>query len=705
MTTTHFRSCPLCEATCGVAIEVDGDRVVSVRGDDADPFSKGYICPKGTALADLHHDPDRLRTPMRRDGDTWSPLGWTEALDLVASRLREIRDQHGPDAIGVYQGNPTAHNLGLLTYGQLALRTLGTKNMYSATSLDQLPHMLAALQMFGHQLLMPVPDVDRTDLFICLGANPLASNGSIMTAPDMRGRLKAIRDRGGKVIVLDPRRTETAERADRHLFIRPGTDAVLLLAMIHELFAQKGVRLGRLAVNGLEELHTASAAWTVERAAAITGVAAADIRELTRALAKTERAVLYGRVGVCVQEFGGLAGWLCYAINALTGHLDEPGGLMFTTPAVDPLPLAARLGFDGGFARWKSRVSGKPEFGGELPMTALAEEILTPGPGQIHALITSAGNPALSAPGGPDLERAFGSLDFMVSIDPYINETTRFAHVILPPTSPLERSHYDAALNAFAVRNIAKYSPPLFERGPDERHDWEIMAGLFARLKLKVTSKLVERIMLKLGPEAVIDYALRSGPHGIRRGFKGLSLAKLRKAPHGIDLGALESRLPGRLGTRDRKLNLAPQIYLDDLPRLARRWDQVGNGLVMIGRRHLRSNNSWMHNSERLVKGPARCTLMIHPDDAAQRGIIDGGRARVASNKGAIDLPVEVTDTMMPGVVSVPHGWGHGRRGVQLRVAASVPGESVNDVIDASRIDELSGTSALTGQPVEVTRA
>ena len=703
MTTTHYRSCPLCEATCGVAVEVDGDRVVAVRGDEDDPFSKGYICPKATALADLHHDPDRLRSPVRREGDTWQPLGWDEALDHVAAKLRETRARHGADAVAVYQGNPTAHNLGLLTYGQLALRTLGTKNMYSATSLDQLPHMLAALQMFGNQLLMAVPDVDRTDLIICLGANPLASNGSIMTAPDIRGRLKAIRDRGGRVIVLDPRRTETADKADRHLFIRPGTDAVLLLAMIHELFADKRVRIGRLRVNGLDELRTASAAWTVERAAAITGIAAADIRELTRAFATTERAVLYGRVGVCTQEFGGLAAWLCYALNALTGHLDEPGGLMFSTPAVDPLPLAGLLGLDGGFARWRSRVSGKPEFGGELPMTALAEEILTPGPGQVRALVTSAGNPVLSSPGGVLLERALASLDFMVSIDPYINETTRFAHVILPPTSPLERSHYDAALNAYAVRNVAKYSPPLFERGPDQRHDWEIMAGLFARMKAPLGARTTERVLGKLGPETVIDLALRTGPHGLRRGRSGLSLAKLRAAPHGIDLGPLTSRLPARLGTRDRRVQLAPRVYLDDLARLARRYEEPPSGLVMIGRRHLRSNNSWLHNSERLVKGPPRCTLLIHPDDAAQRGLVDGGRARVASTTGAIELLVEVSDTMMPGVVSVPHGWGHGRPGVKLRVAQTVPGASINDVIDPARIDELSGTSALTGQPVEVT--
>jgi anaerobic selenocysteine-containing dehydrogenase len=701
--TTHYTSCPLCEATCGVAIEVDGGRVTSVRGNDADPFSRGYICPKGTALADLHHDPDRLRKPVRRDGDAWHEMEWDEAYDLVAGKLRDIRAAHGKHAIAVYQGNPTAHNLGLATIGQLVLRTLGTKNLYSATSLDQLPHMLAALQMFGNQILMPVPDVDRCDLFICLGANPLASNGSIMTAPDMRGRLKAIQARGGRVVVLDPRRTETAERADKHLFVRPGTDAVLLLAIIHELFAANLVRLGRLApaIRGTVDLHHATHRWTPERAAAITGVAATDIRWLARELATTPRAVLYGRIGVCTQEFGGLAAWLCYAVNALTAHLDEPGGLMFTTPALDPLPVAARLGLEGSFARYHSRVSRKPEFGGELPMSVLAEEIETPGIGQIRALITSAGNPVLSAPGGPRLERALATLDFMVSIDPYINATTRFAHVILPPCSPLERSHYDAALNVFAVRNVAKYSPPVFERPRDARHDWEICAALFARLRVpRLVRGVVERMIGKLGPEAIVDLGLRTGPHGRR-----LTLAKLRREPHGVDLGALESRLPARLGTPDRTVRIAPDIYLRDLDRLERRWAQPPHELVMIGRRHLRSNNSWLHNSERLVKGPPRCTLLIHPDDAAARGLADGGSARVATARGAIELPVEVSDTMMPGVVSVPHGWGHGRAGIKLRVATATPGASLNDILDPALTDELSGTSALTGQPVEVTRA
>jgi anaerobic selenocysteine-containing dehydrogenase len=698
--TTHYRSCTLCEAGCGVAITVDGDRVTEIRGDDADPFSKGYVCPKATALADLHTDPDRLRTPMIREGASWRAASWDEAIELVSTKLRNIRKAYGKHAIAAYQGNPTAHNLGLLTYGQLLLRTLGTHNLYSATSLDQLPHMLAALLMFGNQILMPVPDIDRCDLFICLGANPLASNGSIMTAPDVKSRLRAIRDRGGKVIVLDPRRTETADKADRHLFVRPGTDAVLLLAMIHYLFDAKLASPGRIPVTGLEELRTAAAAWPADRAAAITGVAAGDIRELAHQLATTKRAVMYGRLGVCTQEFGGLAAWLVYALNALTGHLDEIGGLMFTTPAIDPLPLADKIGYDGGFARWKSRVSGKPEFGGELPMTCLAEEIETGGDNQIRALITSAGNPVLSSPGGRRLEKALETLDFMVSIDPYMNETTRHAHVILPPTSPLERSHYDVALNAFAVRNVAKYCPPLFARPAEARHDWEICLALWTRIgapsKLgRLPARLLEKGLAKLGPEGILEAGLRIGPHK-------LSLAKLKAAEHGLDLGALEPRLPARLATADKTVHLAPKAYLDDLARLERVLGKPSNQLVLIGRRHLRSNNSWMHNSERLVKGPPRCTLLIHPDDAKAKGLVDGAPAKVSTKIGSITVPVEISDEMMRGVVSVPHGWGHNRSGARLRVAEKHAGESVNDILDSTQIDALSGTSVLTGQPVEV---
>ncbi|MCA9676258.1 MAG: molybdopterin-dependent oxidoreductase, partial [Myxococcales bacterium] len=483
MSRTHYRSCTLCEATCGVAIEVEGDRVVSIRGDDADPFSQGYICPKATALADLHDDPDRLRRPMVREGTSWRELGWDDAFALVARRLQQVRDDHGKDAIAVYQGNPTAHNLGLLTYGQLFLRKLGTRNCFSATSVDQLPHMLAAQLMFGDGILMPVPDVDRADYFLCIGGNPLVSNGSIMTAPDMRRRLKAIQARGGKVVVVDPRRTETAALADRHVFIRPGTDALLLLSMLQVIFAEDLARPGRAAawVDGLDRLRAIAADFAPEVTAAATGVAADDVRTLARELAGS-RGVAYGRMGVCTQELGGLAAWLVYAVNVACGRLDEPGGAMWTTPAVDLRMLAKLVGFELGFGRWRSRVRGLPEFGGELPVVALAEEIETEGPGQIRALVTCAGNPVLSTPNGARLDRALAGLDFMVAIDPYLNETTRHADVILPPTMPLERAHYDVALASFSVRNVAKYSPPLFARQPDQRHDWEIAAELWSRL-------------------------------------------------------------------------------------------------------------------------------------------------------------------------------------------------------------------------------
>ena len=711
MTHLHYRSCPLCEATCGLAIATEGDRVVSITGDEDDPFSRGYLCPKGVALADLHHDPDRLRRPMIRDGETWREASWDEALDLTASRLGALQREHGADAVGVVQGNPSVHNLGLLLFGPLLLRALGTRSRFSATSLDQLPHMLAALQMFGNPYLMPVPDIDRTDLMIILGGNPMVSNGSIMTAPDMRTRLRAIGARGGKIVVIDPRRTETAARADQHLFIRPGTDAMLLLAMCHVMFTEGLVKAGRLAEHtaGLIELRQAAAPWSPERTAELTGVSADDVRRLTRELAGTRRAVLYGRLGVCVQEFGGLAAWLCYAVNALAGHLDEEGGLMFTSPAVDLQPLAQRLGLGGSYATARSRVSGHPEFGGEWPMSALAEEIETPGAGRVRGLVSVASNPVLSVPNGRRVERALGSLDFFVAIDPHLNETTRLAHVILPPTSPLERSHYDLAFTTLSVRNMAKYSPALFPRGEDQRHDWEICLELWARLG-GLGRRAGKLALQRLGPEGLLDVLLRTGPRGLRRGRHGLSLRKLREAPHGLDLGPLESRLPERLGKdadgRPRKLQLAPPQLLADLPRLAARADAArAPDLVVIGRRDLRSNNSWMHNSERLVKGPDRCTLLMHPEDARARGLATGSRATVRTKIGAIELPVEVTADIMRGVVSIPHGWGHGRPGARLRVAAEHAGVSLNDITDDAAVDPLSGTGVLTGLPVEVLAA
>jgi anaerobic selenocysteine-containing dehydrogenase len=700
--TTHYRSCTLCEATCGVAIEVEGDRVVDIRGDEQDPFSRGYICPKAAALADLHTDPDRLRHPMIREGERWREATWDEAFALVARRLREIRSAHGNDAVGVYQGNPTVHNLGLLTFGQILLRSLRTKNLFSATSVDQLPHMLAALLMLGNQLLMTVPDIDRTDYMLIIGGNPLVSNGSIMTAPDVKGRLKAIRARGGKVVVVDPRRTETAEAADRHVFIRPGSDAFWLLSLIHVLFAEGLVSLGRLAAHsdGVDELRRAAEPYAPELTAIATGIAPETTREIARELAKTKRAVVYGRIGVCVQEFGGIAGWLVYALNALTAHLDEEGGMMLTSPAVDLVPLAEVLGVRGGFGRWRSRARGLPEFGGELPVAALADEIESPGERQIRALITSAGNPVLSAPNGRRIAAALDTLEFMVSIDPYLNETTRHADVILPPTSPLERSHYDLGLFAYSVRNVAKYSGPLFERAADQRHDWEICMELATRIApgARLWGGVARAALGRLGPEALLDLALRTGKHR-------LSLRALRDQPHGVDLGPLEPRLPARLGFRDKRIQLAPREYLADLPRLAAKLAELRaapRGLVLIGRRHLRSNNSWLHNSQRLVKGKPRCTLLVHPTDATALGLASGDYATLRSRAGEIRVPVEISDEIMEGVVSLPHGWGHDRRGTRLRVASQMPGASANDVTDDTFVDPFSGMGALNGLAVTV---
>jgi anaerobic selenocysteine-containing dehydrogenase len=712
---THFRTCNLCEAMCGIAIELEGGRILSIRGDKDDPFSRGHICPKAVALQDIHEDPDRLKRPMRRRGSEWREIGWDEALGEAAERLAAVQAAHGRQAVAVYQGNPTVHNYGSILFGQLFVRSLGTRNLYSATSVDQLPQMLASLLMFGHQLLLPVPDVDRTSFLLMLGANPLASNGSLMTAPGVERRLKELRQRGGRIVVVDPRRTETAAVADRYLPIRPGADALLLLALLHVLFAEKRVELGRLApfTVGLTEVERLAQEFPPEAVAGPSGVPADTIRELAREFAEGAPAVAYGRVGVSTQEFGGLASWLVNVLNALTGNLDRPGGAMFTRPAVDVVGLATRIGQRGHFDKGRSRVRGLPEFGGEYPAAALAEEIETPGSGQIRALVTSAGNPVLSTPNGVRLEKALEQLEFMVSIDFYLNETTRHAHLILPPTAALEHDHYDLIFHALAVRNTAKYSPPLFPPAEGARHDWQIFLELAGRVdaaKGRNTFKrrLTRRALGAIGLRGLLDLLLRSGPHGSFLPFgRGLSVRRLEEAPHGIDLGPLEPCLPARLGTPGKTIDLAPGRFVQDLPRLrewARQVDSNGS-LRLIGRRDLRSNNSWMHNSERLVKGRDRCTLLMHPDDAGSRGLADGQPVSVKSRVGTVSVPLQVSADVMPGVVCLPHGWGHHREGTRLQVAEAHAGASLNDLTDDERVDTLCGTAAFSGTPVEVTPA
>ncbi len=632
MKQTHYHTCNLCEAMCGIEIEHRGDEILAIRGDKDDPFSKGHICPKAVALQDLHHDPDRLRHPVKRTADGWVPISWDEALDETARRLHNIQEVHGKDSVALYFGNPTAHNHGALFTLLPFVKALRSRQRYSATSADQLPHMLAAWQLFGHQALFPIPDVDRTDYFLIIGGNPLASNGSIMTVPDVKGRLKAIQKRGGKVVVIDPRRTETAKTADEHHFVRPGTDVYLLLAIAQVLFEELLVAPGRLddILDGKKDMARLVANWKPEKVAETVGLPADAIRKLARDIAAAPRAAIYSRVGVTTSAHSTLSAWLVYVINILTGNLDREGGVMFTKPAFDIVALGALSGDTGSFDRYRSRVHGYPEFGGEFPVPTLADEMLTPGKGQVKAFVSHAGNPVLSCPDGQKLDQALNNLDFMVSIDFYINETTRHADIILPPTGQLEHAQFDPIFQAVAVRNVVKFTPPLVAKPEGSLHE-----------------------------------------------------------------GPLEPMLPERLFTRDQRINLVPALYFRALQGLPAPKPVAPEQMLMIGRRHIRSNNSWMHNSQRLVKGKGRCNAMIHPDDAKRLAVAEGDDVVVSTPSGTITLPAWLCDDIMPGVISVPHGWGHDREGVQLGVARKVAGQSVNDIIGSSRVEAVTAMAQL----------
>ena len=694
----HYRACHLCEAICGLVIETSGDDIVSIKGDPDDPLSRGHICPKAVALRDIHEDPDRLRRPVKKQVDadgrvSWQEIGWEEALDTTARRLVEIRERDGVHAVGVYLGNPSVHNYGMLTHQGALFRHFRTNNRYSATSVDQLPHHLAAYWLFGHKSLFPIPDIDRCDYFLMLGANPIASNGSIWTVPDVKKRIKALTARGGKLVVIDPRRTETAELASEHHFITPGTDALFLLGILNTLFSEDLVRPRQLApfVTGLEEVALDIRHFTPEFAADHTGISAADIRRIARELAAAEAAICYGRLGVSVQAYGGLNQWLIQLINIATGNLDRPGGSLFTLPAVDQVNNTG----PGGFGRHRSRVRGLPEFDRELPVAALAEEITTPGEGQIRALFTGAGNPVLSTPNGRQLDEALAQLEFMVSLDPYINETTRHADIILPPTSPLEHDHYDIAFHINAVRNTARYNEPVFEPPAGALHDWQI----FTELGNRVAALLGQAPQPASPPHAMIDMGLQHGPYK----EQGLSLAMLRDNPSGVDLGPLQPQLPQRLFTHDKMIRCNSPEPLADLQRLQQAFQRPPGGLLkLIGRRHVRDNNSWMHNYRRLVKGKSRCTLLMHPDDMDHRDIEDGTLVTLSSRAGSVQVPVEASEAIMPGVVSLPHGYGHGRPGVRMAIASDHAGVSCNDVTDELALDELSGNALLNGVPVTV---
>ena len=746
-TRTAYRTCPLCEAGCGLEIGLagtdGGERVTRIRGDREDVFSHGFICPKGSTLKQLHDDPDWLRRPLvKRDG-AFVEVSWDEAFAEVEARMLPLVEEHGRDAAAIYVGNPNAHSLAGLLYLRPLIRALGSGNVFSASTVDQRPKEVASALMFGGALTVPVPDVDRTHFLLMLGANPYESNGSLATAPDWPGRLEALIARGGTLVVVDPRRSRTAAMASQHVAVKPGADPFLLMALVNVLAADGLVELGPAGeyLAGVDEVLAAAEPFTPEAVAAVTGVDAATIRTLARDLAAAPTACVYGRIGTTTALYGTLTSWLVDVLNALTGNLDQPGGAMFTTAAAGAANTrgAPRVGRGVKLGRRHSRVRGLPETLGELPVACLAEEIDTPGEGQIRALLTVAGNPVLSTPNSGRLDAALATLEFYVAVDPYVNETTRHADVILPVPTALQKGHYDLALLQLALRNVANYSPPVLPLDDGQPDEWEILArlalvlqGMGATADPAIVDDLVvqslataavgdehgnvagrdpDEIVAALGdrrgPERLIDLMLRTGPYGDGFGARpdGLSLDALLAAPHGVDLGPLVPRLPDVLRTPTGMVELAPQPVVADVARLRAALDAPAGGFTLVGRRDLRSNNSWMHNVEVLVKGRPRCTVHVHPDDAARLGLVDGADAEVSSRTGKVTIPVEVTDAIRPGVVSIPHGWGHDVDGVELSVARRYAGVNTNLLADDELVDPVSGTSVLNGIPVELSPA
>ncbi|MFC9931042.1 molybdopterin oxidoreductase family protein [Streptomyces sp. NPDC127190] len=739
MSRTALRICPLCEATCGLTLTIEGTRVTGARGDREDVFSKGFICPKGASFGAVDGDPDRLRTPLVRVAGELREATWEEAFDAVAAGLRPVVERYGADSVGVVLGNPNVHTMAGALYPQVLLGALRTRSVFTASTLDQMPKHVSSGLLFGDANAIPVPDLDHTDHLLLIGANPLESNGSLCTAPDFPGRLKALRARGGRLTVVDPRRTRTARLADRHLAIRPGTDALLLAAMAVTLFEEGLVDLGDLAphVQGLAELRDALAEFTPEAVAAACDIDAPVIRTLARELAAAPTAAVYARIGSCTVPHGTLASWLVDVLNILTGNLDRPGGALFPQAATDKTPRPAGPGRGFALGRWHSRVRQLPEAKGELPLSALAEEIDTQAAeGEpVHALIVVGANPVLSAPDGDRLDKALDSLDFMVSVDPYLNETSRHADVVLPPPPPAQSPHHDFAFNTLAVRNQVRYTRPAVPLEPGRMAETEILARLVlaasgmhgadpaavdAMVIAQTLGKAVteahspvhgrdpEELAARLtgdnGPERRLDMMLRLGPYGDGFGARpdGLTLEKLLAHPHGIDLGPLCPRLPQPLRTRSGAVELLPGPIAADLPRLRQAMHERPAGLVLVGRRHLRSNNSWMHNVPALTGGSNRCTLHLHPADAARLGVRDGADVRVRGAGGEVVVPAEVTEDIRPGVVSLPHGWGHDRPGTRLGHAAGTPGVNVNQLLDGSLLDPLSGNAVLNGVPVDL---
>lgn len=732
----HRYTCPLCECMCGLDVHVEDGQVTLIRGAKDDVWSKGYLCPKGAALGHLHHGPDRLRAPMVREGDRWREVSWDEAFRRCEELAHPLLEREGIGAFTAFVGNPAGHSFSLGRYMGQLVGGAGFSHIYSSGTVDQWPKNVTAILMYGNQWLLPTPDIQRTDYWLCMGGNPHASGGSLLACPDVLGEVDAIRARGGRVVVVDPRRTKTADRADEWIPIQPGTDAAWLLAVLNVVFAEGRATLGHLAdmVDGFDAVRDACRDFTPEAVEAFTRVPAATARRIAHEITAAHSAAIYGRIGLCNQEFGTLASWLVDVLAICTGNFDRPGGLMFGNPINFPLAWMASTAKNGEptFGRWRSRVRGAPEVLGQVPASCLAEEIATPGEGQIKGLVTVAGNPVISVPDSAKLEAALPLLECMISIDNYLNETTRFAHVILPGPSPFEQPHYDELLWSWAARSAGKWSDPVFPLEPGRPDEWEILIRLGQILRGRRNEEIdvaaiddgffsvlcgakgldPEKILPLYdhgGPERMTDWSIRVGPFGDRYGENpdGLTLQKIKALPSGIDLGPMIPRAHEAVCTPSGHIQLAPDYVLSDLPRLRERLAAPADrdGLVLVSRRHLRSKNSWLHNVPVLVKGKDRCTLLVHPADAARLGLVDGGRARISSEAGSIEAPVEVSDEMMQGVVCLPHGWGHDKEGTRLSIAREHAGVNNNLLAPGDFVDALSGNAAVNGIPVEVVPA
>lgn len=729
MSQLHYRTCHLCETMCGIEVEHDGEQVLAIRGDKNDVLSQGNICPKATGIQDIHNCPDRLKKPLKRvrknpaeksHDDDWVEIEWDEAIEYAASGLARIQNQHGRDSIGSYFGRSTAHNIGTLLAVAPMQKIMGTRNIYTGSTVDQMPHNFVWHHMLGHQFLCTIPDINRTDYYLMLGTNPKVSNGAQMsTGANTWKKLNAIRERGGKCVLIDPRRTESAKYMDEHHFIRPHADSMLLIGIIQTIFAKGLAKPGRMAghINGWNEIEPLVNQFDLDRIAEITTIPRDDIERIALEFASAKRPVCYGRTGISMVQFAGLTQWLMQTLNVIVGSMDEIGGMMFPKPAITSLPLTK-----SSWDSYRSRVRGRPEFSGEFPLVILGEEIMTPGEGQIRGLLGLAGNMVLSMADGHHSEKALQALEFYVAVDPYLNETTRFADIILPPCGPLEKGHYDMFYHLYDTINWSKYSQPLFTTEQSKWTDFEIFTELMGRFATIRTRNPIKKFLFScahklvrttLTAERIVAMGIRMGPYGKGLNpFKkdALSLQKLKDNPQGIFLGDLEYTFPEGLYTQDKKINLAPEVFVNDLPRLKAFFVEGGMeaervesefDLQIISRLTNRTLG-WMHHSYRLIKGKNPCELMINPADADARGITADSLVSVTSRAGQIQMPVTITDEMMPGVVCMPHLWGHNRKNTRQQVANANPGVSMNDITDVTTYDELTGNAIVNGVPVKV---